>query len=194
MRIFCPAMARCALFLVDPVLLGAGTLRAWGARPPTPEVGRVAPYGTVRARHLPVPSREDRQPGVRRGRWATAPWHSLQAAAQGSTPAEQPEQFARRTAHLTNPVERGPGQGVRAGIGPPAGAGAPAEGPSDHLRILVTRPAPTVRPPSRMAKRRPSSIAMGWIISTRISVLSPGMTISVPSGRCTTPVTSVVRK
>src|SRR6476646_2003299 len=37
---------------------------------------------------------------------------------------------------------------------------------SDHLRILVTRPAPTVRPPSRMAKRRPSSMAMGWIRST----------------------------
>ena len=64
----------------------------------------------------------------------------------------------------------------------------------DHLVILVTRPAPTVRPPSRIAKRRPSSMAMGWISSTDISVLSPGMTISVPSGRVTTPVTSVVRK
>ena len=32
-----------------------------------------------------------------------------------------------------------------------------------YLRILVTRPAPTVRPPSRIAKRRPSSIATGWI-------------------------------
>ncbi len=31
----------------------------------------------------------------------------------------------------------------------------------DHFRILVTRPAPTVRPPSRMAKRRPSSMAIG---------------------------------
>ena len=60
--------------------------------------------------------------------------------------------------------------------------------------ILVTRPAPTVRPPSRMAKRRPSSMAMGWMSSTVISVLSPGMTISVPEGRVTTPVTSVVRK
>ena len=65
---------------------------------------------------------------------------------------------------------------------------------SDHLVILVTRPAPTVRPPSRMANRRPSSMAIGWISSTAISVLSPGMTISVPSGRVTTPVTSVVRK
>ena len=63
-----------------------------------------------------------------------------------------------------------------------------------HLLIFVTRPAPTVRPPSRMAKRRPSSMAIGWISSNAISVLSPGMTISVPSGSVTTPVTSVVRK
>ncbi len=65
---------------------------------------------------------------------------------------------------------------------------------SDHSTILVTRPAPTVRPPSRMAKRRPSSMAIGWMSSTDMSVLSPGMTISVPSGSVMTPVTSVVRK
>ncbi len=64
----------------------------------------------------------------------------------------------------------------------------------DHLMIFVTRPDPTVRPPSRMAKPRPSSMAIGWISSTVISVLSPGMTISVPSGSVMTPVTSVVRK
>ncbi len=63
-----------------------------------------------------------------------------------------------------------------------------------HLMILATLPAPTVRPPSRIAKRRPSSMATGWISLTDISVLSPGMTISVPSGSVTTPVTSVVRK
>jgi hypothetical protein len=63
-----------------------------------------------------------------------------------------------------------------------------------YLMILVTRPAPTVRPPSRIAKRRPSSMATGWISFTEMSVLSPGMTISVPSGSVTTPVTSVVRK
>jgi hypothetical protein len=34
---------------------------------------------------------------------------------------------------------------------------------SDHLRILVTRPAPTVRPPSRMANLSSSSMAIGWI-------------------------------
>jgi hypothetical protein len=45
-----------------------------------------------------------------------------------------------------------------------------------------------------MAKRSPSAMAMGWISLTCISVLSPGMAISVPSGRVTSPVTSVVRK
>src|SRR2546421_4721530 len=39
----------------------------------------------------------------------------------------------------------------------------PGYGIPNHLRILVTRPAPTVRPPSRMANRRPSSMAIGWI-------------------------------
>src|SRR5690349_9224401 len=63
-----------------------------------------------------------------------------------------------------------------------------------YLIIFVTRPEPTVRPPSRIANRSPCSMAIGWISSTRMSVRSPGMTISVPSGRFTTPVTSVVRK
>ncbi len=60
--------------------------------------------------------------------------------------------------------------------------------------IFATTPAPTVRPPSRIAKRRPSSIAIGAISSTTICTLSPGITISVPSGSSTAPVTSVVRK
>ena len=60
--------------------------------------------------------------------------------------------------------------------------------------ILVTTPAPTVRPPSRMANRTPSSIAIGEIKSTTIRMLSPGITISEPSGNSTAPVTSVVRK
>ena len=63
-----------------------------------------------------------------------------------------------------------------------------------YLMILTTRPEPTVRPPSRIANRRPSSIAIGLPNSTVISVLSPGITISVPSGNATVPVTSVVRK
>ena len=57
-----------------------------------------------------------------------------------------------------------------------------------------TVPAPTVRPPSRIAKRNPFSIAIGAINSIDIATLSPGITISTPSGKCATPVTSVVRK
>ena len=60
--------------------------------------------------------------------------------------------------------------------------------------ILETTPAPTVRPPSRIAKRKPCSIATGAINSTSNFKLSPGITISVPSGKVTVPVTSVVRK
>ena len=60
--------------------------------------------------------------------------------------------------------------------------------------IAETTPAPTVRPPSRMAKRSFSSMAIGTISSTSISTLSPGITISVPDGNWHTPVTSVVRK
>ena len=63
-----------------------------------------------------------------------------------------------------------------------------------YSMIVATRPDPTVRPPSRIAKVRPCSIAIGWISSIVISTLSPGMHISVPSGRLITPVTSVVLK
>src|SRR5215213_2006722 len=63
-----------------------------------------------------------------------------------------------------------------------------------YFRISVTVPAPTVRPPSRMAKRTPFSIAIGAISSISRFTLSPGITISTPSGRLATPVTSVVRK
>jgi hypothetical protein len=64
----------------------------------------------------------------------------------------------------------------------------------DHSVIEATIPAPTVRPPSRMAKRSFSSMAIGTISSTSTVMLSPGITISVPSGSDTMPVTSVVRK
>jgi hypothetical protein len=60
--------------------------------------------------------------------------------------------------------------------------------------IVATTPAPTVRPPSRIENLVPSSIAIGAISSTVISMLSPGITISTPSGRLQIPVTSVVRK
>src|SRR2546430_966333 len=62
-----------------------------------------------------------------------------------------------------------------------------------YSRIFVTTPAPTVLPPSRMAKRRPSSRAIGVMSVTSRLVLSPGMTISVPSLSLASPVTSVVR-
>ena len=64
----------------------------------------------------------------------------------------------------------------------------------NYSSMEITTPEPTVRPPSRIAKRRPFSMAMGVISSTFMSTLSPGMHISVPSGRVMTPVTSVVRK
>jgi hypothetical protein len=60
--------------------------------------------------------------------------------------------------------------------------------------ISVIVPAPTVRPPSRIAKRSPFSIATGVISSISSVTLSPGITISTPSGNFATPVTSVVRK
>ena len=58
----------------------------------------------------------------------------------------------------------------------------------------VTIPEPTVLPPSRIANFNPFSIAIGVISSIVIVTLSPGITISVPSGRATSPVTSVVLK
>ena len=73
-------------------------------------------------------------------------------------------------------------------------AEAPADAGAPYLMILATTPAPTVRPPSRIAKRKPSSIAIGTRSDTSIVTLSPGITISVPSGSFTEPVTSVVRK
>ena len=87
-------------------------------------------------------------------------------------------------------------------ISPPSGAGRPSRDPAEllsvtsvhYLMMFVTTPAPTVRPPSRIAKRRPSSIAIGTISSIFICVLSPGITISTPSARFTDPVTSVVLK
>jgi hypothetical protein len=71
---------------------------------------------------------------------------------------------------------------------------APGLGIIPYSMISVTTPAPTVRPPSRMAKRSSLSMAMGVISSASMVTLSPGITISTPSGSFTMPVTSVVRK
>src|SRR2546427_6310253 len=56
-----------------------------------------------------------------------------------------------------------------------------------YFKIFVTTPAPTVRPPSRIAKRSCSSIAIGVISSIVIFVLSPGITISTPPRRSPPP-------
>jgi len=67
-------------------------------------------------------------------------------------------------------------------------------GSTNQSMMSETRPAPTVRPPSRIAKRIVFSMAIGVRSSTSMATLSPGMTISTPSGSLTEPVTSVVRK
>src|ERR1700722_3715096 len=64
----------------------------------------------------------------------------------------------------------------------------------NYSMISVTAPAPTVWPPSRMAKRKPFSRATGVMRVTSQLTLSPGITISTPCGSFTSPVTSVVRK
>src|SRR5467141_142696 len=62
-----------------------------------------------------------------------------------------------------------------------------------YLTTSVTTPAPTVLPPSRIANRSAGSIPIGSPRVISITTLSPGITISTPSGSLTSPVTSVVR-
>ena len=68
------------------------------------------------------------------------------------------------------------------------------QAPKIYSMMSVIVPAPTVLPPSRMANRKPFSIAIGVMSVISIATLSPGITISTPSGKFATPVTSVVRK
>ncbi len=63
-----------------------------------------------------------------------------------------------------------------------------------YFTILVTTPAPTVFPPSLIAKFNFSFMAIGVINLTLNLASSPGITISVPEGSVTSPVTSVVLK
>jgi len=67
--------------------------------------------------------------------------------------------------------------------------------PNPELYSIISEivPAPTVRPPSRIANRAPFSSATGTCSSAVMLVLSPGITISTPSGSFSDPVTSVVR-
>ena len=69
-------------------------------------------------------------------------------------------------------------------------------GPGDAYSMMeATTPAPTVRPPSRIAKRRPSSIAIGAISSPSIvDVVARHHHLRPFRKLHTSPVTSVVRK
>src|SRR2546426_676757 len=60
--------------------------------------------------------------------------------------------------------------------------------------ISVTTPAPTVRPPSRIANRNSFSIATGVIRSIVIVTLSPRITISPPARHVTTPPPPPLRR
>src|SRR3989344_4963309 len=62
----------------------------------------------------------------------------------------------------------------------------------NYLIILVTTPAPTVLPHSRMANLCFSSKATGATSLTVNFTVSPGITISTPWAKVTSPVTSVV--
>ena len=63
-----------------------------------------------------------------------------------------------------------------------------------HSTTAETLPAPTVRPPSRIANRSPVSSATAVSSVTSSVTLSPGMTSSTSSGSVTIPVTSAVPK
>src|SRR5690348_15217461 len=63
-----------------------------------------------------------------------------------------------------------------------------------YFRTFETTPTPTGSPPTRTADPRPSSIGTGVIGSRVILMLTRCSTTSVPSGRLSPPVTSVVRK
>src|SRR5207253_293220 len=106
-----------------------------------------------------------------------------------------PNFFVSYHVSLSNP-SRLPGKKELAASCTPrlsCGAGALARG-FDYCTISLMVPAPTVWPPSRIANRKPFSIATGVINSITSCTLSPGITISVPEGSSATPVTSVVRK
>ena len=120
----------------------------------------------------------------------------------GGLPACKPIRKLRPDRHFGEAETSPPGRreacaGEDATVGgrraPPRQHHANPKGLGDYLMILATTPAPTVRPPSRIAKRRPSSMAIAWISSTLTLALSPGMHISAPS-TSVLPVTSVVRK
>ncbi len=156
-------------------LLGAEFTRAWanraGSRQATP-VPAKPPQPQAHHRRARATSGDAHTPRGHRHR-------AGRADRRAAVPPARPRRLKRRR---RRPVPRTPPS-------TPSRTGRKA-----YFVICATTPAPTVRPPSRMAKRSPSSIAIGAISSTSIETLSPGITISTPSGSVTTPVTSVVRK
>ena len=96
------------------------------------------------------------------------------------------------------PVKRSPNKPLnalrRSGACGPCVRRALRRADSNYSMISATTPDPTVLPPSRIAKRRPFSIAMGVISSTVMLTLSPGRHISTSLGSSMVPVTSVVLK
>ena len=76
----------------------------------------------------------------------------------------------------------------------PCAAPCPTRKKRNHSTTSATRPEPIVRPPSRMAKVNPCSIATGLPNSTETVTRSPRITISMLSSRVNDPVTSVVLK
>src|SRR5215469_11312672 len=126
-------------------------------------------------------------------------WFHPQRSAMGglATPKDRfrEDLECRLLAHSGSGIlRRPPKQNGRRGSPAAAVLTQRREAPRRYSTILVTTPEPTVRPPSRMAKRSFSSMAIGVISSTASSALSPGMIISTPSFSLITPVTSVVRK
>jgi hypothetical protein len=86
-----------------------------------------------------------------------------------------------------------PGQAGGADVNGRRGEVHPAAHPVVQSSGSVTVPAPTVRPPSRIAKPMPPAIATGSPSSTVAATVSPGSAIPPPA-RSTSPTTSVVRR
>src|SRR5699024_2017111 len=124
----------------------------------------------------PRPARRPRRTGGGAGQHAPRTWETvLPAAASRAIPSYPPLDRGEDRAATGDARWAGRGKAphripVR-GLPVCGSRGASAsrlrgDPRDDHLVILVTRPEPTVRPPSRMAKPRPSSMAIGWISST----------------------------
>ncbi|TDX29702.1 hypothetical protein EV657_108124 [Rhodovulum visakhapatnamense] len=156
-----------------PLTAGPGTTAAFLClRPPTPnDLARAACHGTRDA---------ELACGLTAARARFARFR-CENASTGPTRHWQPIRASASPGACGAPTRPGNCRSDTKRAAPKGGPGS-RSGETDHLMILETTPAPTVRPPSRMAKRSFSSIAIGAISSTVNFRLSPGITISVPSG------------